>query len=252
MSRIKAIVARSIAEGARGRILPGAKRRSRYGNYPEMVADTGIPDVINQGSFSPFNRDRKMHRNGIKVRIKVPDTASIAARIVITAGDHEGKTLNGITLADHILTDGVNTYKGSNGATDVTNVDVKAQFGISNVQSVKNFQELIRKKGMIVSATRYKFQLEDQILNKIHFNQFDYMGDHGIDFIDPEIEHDPNQYHDKDLLIPLKYVLNSDTIMMLDVEPGETVQLTMYMSQYQDLNRLLLNEARRTGSNILL
>ena len=173
-------------------------------------------------------------------------------RLVISAGDHEAATINGVVLADHLMKDGTNTYKSTDGTTDVPNVEVKAQFGVSSVESVKTFQNFVRNKGLLVASTRYKYQTEDQLLNKLHFNQFDYLGDHGIDFIDPEVEQDPNQYHEKDLLIPLKYVLNEDSIMMLDVEPNETVQITFYMAKYQDLTRLLVNEARQEGSNILL
>ena len=256
MNRFKARIARSVSRGVRGRLTPAPRqarrRRSRYGNYDAPVAATVETSVIDQGSWSPFNTDRKLHRQAIKVMVSNPNGNPVV-RVALSAGDHEGKNIPGVgNIADHLLKDGTNTYKATDGATDAPNVVAKASFGISGVQSVKALQDFIRNKGILIGSARYKHKTEEQLLNKLHFLQYDYMGDHGIDFIDPEVEDDPHQYREKDIMIPLSFVLNVDTVMYLDIEPNETIQLTLYMAKYQDLNRLLVNEARREGSNILL
>ena len=252
MNRFKAIVANRISRGARGRLYPARRRPSRYGNYDAPVAATVETSVIDKGSSSPFNTDRKLHRQALKVMV-TNQIGNPVARVALTAGDHEDKNIPGIgNIADHILKDGTHTYKSSDGATDAPNVIAKASFGISGVQSLKALQEFIRNKGILVGSARYKHKTEEQLLNKLHFLQYDYMGDHGIDFIDPEVEDDPHQYRDKDIMIPLSFVLNGDTVMYFDVEPNETIQFSLYMAQYQDLNRLLVNDARSHGSNILL
>ncbi|MEL6194142.1 MAG: hypothetical protein AAFR66_18925 [Bacteroidota bacterium] len=212
------------------------RRRSNF-DRPNVLINPGM-NVVESGFIDPYNNERKLHRNSVKLTITNPDTDPLDA--VISAGLHIGEYTN------RILTDGTNTYG------DAADVVVNCQFGINDTGSLEKFKRMILEKGVIISQTRYRYTSEAQLGNKINFRQYDEFGDHKYDYLDPEVDYDPRQFNDKVITLPVGYVLNRDTTMSLRIEGQETVIFTFWIDSILNLDQVLNEKARKSGGNVLV
>lgn len=248
MNALKQVLLSRLQSGAPRSNFSGRGRRtsSRFNGYETSLVTPPVNSlaVIEQGERSPFNSAQPLHRQSVKLSIYNP--SANAADIVITAGDHTS------SYTGQVMTQGTATYTNDEGAS-AAGVVVGCDFGTGGVGSVANFQSMVKRKGIIVLGTRFRYKISDsQLVNKIHFRQYDEFGNHGFDSIDPEVDFSNRQYQANLIDIDLMYVLNRDTTMKLRVNALETVSLTLYVSEIQNLDNILLNRARSIGSNIIL
>lgn len=243
-NRNKALMTRNAQNAARIAQL----QRSNFDGSGQLVESLQASDfaVIGHGEDSIFNAEQKLHRNRVNIKIKNNDPTN-PANVVITAGIHDGNA----KYSGKLMPNGTGNTTNNNG--DTVSVTGSVSMGIdATVSNIVNLRSLIKEHGVLVSETRYRYTDADQITHKVLFNHFDYFGNHNVDYIDPEVYFDPKQYHEKVLDFGVGYVLNRNTIMEVTVEPGETIILSVLIEKVMDLDELLKNNARRSGSNIIV
>jgi hypothetical protein len=205
-------------------------------------------DVIDQGTRSLHNSERPLHRNIAKVKIENKDAANVA-NVIIFAGLHAGKS----AFSAKVL--GTGDVTTTNDAAQSVVVNTSVDYGIdSTVSNVENLQQLAQEHGIIVSNTRLRYtkDKDEQLNHKLRFQQWAWDGDHVIDFIDPSVDFDPKQFHKELIDIPVKFVVNKNTILHYTVEPEVTVTLEFLFMASLDLDRILVEHARNAGGNVLM
>jgi len=217
---------------------------SRFDGLGQLTAAPTDINVISKGASSIFNPERALHMQTVKLTIKNNDAAN-PANLVLSAGDH------GAAFASKLIADGTNNTTNDNG--DTVSVTVTSDFGIDAVRAtIAQFQNLIKNKGVVVANTRLRYNDSNQVGYKLKFQRYDYLGDDKVDQLDPEVYYNPSQYNDKVIDMPLKVVLDRDTIVHYTLLAGETVTFSFAVAAIQDMTAILRDYAKRSAGSTLL
>lgn len=197
-------------------------------------------------SRSPYNPNTALHRNVIILKLKNND-ASNPANIILSAGRHNFAVPNApsLTLSDQLIADGANTLTNDNG--DSVSVTATAQYGTRNTASWGEVKTQAEKYGLAINALRVDFNTEAQMANRFVFERWDFFGDNSIDMVLPSTYYNPEQYHDKTLLVKEAFAMDQDTIIYYTLDAGESVTMHFYVAGILDLQSQLLHHVRQNN-----